>query len=401
MAQGILVWIVTLLLAFGVVSLYTRKMGTIQTRTVMILFLYHSLIAIAYYIQALFNPSDSKGYYRKVVENYRGTGWLDFFGTGTTFIEFVGYPFVKFLGFNYESVMVVFSFFGFIGIMYFYLFFLENIRFRHRFLSVDFLLLVFFLPNMHFWSSSFGKGSLILFALGLFMHGLLKPGERFWAILLGGWIAFQIRPHVFYVVLIAATLGYTFSVRGVSVVYRIAILSISVFLLYYVYEDIVKLTGLEDESIFEDNISHRTVDLAKATSGIDIMNYSIPEKLFAFWFRPLFFDAPGFLGLIVSFENLVYLLVFISGLRLSYLKYLIRADAITKTALFAFLGVSFALAQISGNLGLAIRQKSQVMILIFFVVMKFMDQKALQQGYTRWLQRKSASPVPERKQVQP
>ncbi len=401
MAQGILVWIVTVLLAFGVVSLYTRKLGTIQTRTVMILFLYHSLIAIAYYVQALFNPSDSKGYYRKVVENYRGTGWLDFFGTGTTFIEFVGYPFVKFLGFNYESVMVVFSFFGFIGIMYFYLFFLENIRFRHRFLSVDFLLLVFFLPNMHFWSSSFGKGSLILFALGLFMHGLLKPGERFWAILLGGWIAFQIRPHVFYVVLIAATLGYTFSVRGVSVVYRIAILSISVFLLYYVYEDIVKLTGLEDESIFEDNISHRTVDLAKATSGIDIMNYSIPEKLFAFWFRPLFFDAPGFLGLIVSFENLVYLLVFISGLRLSYLKYLIRADAITKTALFAFLGVSFALAQISGNLGLAIRQKSQVMILIFFVVMKFMDQKALQQSYTRWLQRKSASPAPDRKQVQP
>jgi hypothetical protein len=354
----------------------------------MILFLYHSLLAAAYYAYALFNPSDSKGYFRKVTEDYRGTDWLDYYGTGTTFIEFLGFPLVKFLGFTYESTMVTFSFFGFLGVLFFYQFFLENIRFRHRFLSVDFLLLIFFLPNLHFWTSSFGKGSMIFFGLGMFMYGILKPGDRIWAILLGGSLTFMIRPHVFYVVLIATTLGFTFSTRGVPFVYRTAILAISVFLLYYVYEDIIKLTGLDDESIFDATISHRAGDLSKATSGIDIMNYSIPEKLFAFWFRPLFFDAPGILGLIVSFENLIYLLIFLYGMRPSYFRYLLSADAVTKTSLFTFLGVSFALAQISGNLGLAMRQKSQVMILIFFVVMKFMDQQHLQQGYAAWLKRK-------------
>jgi hypothetical protein len=115
--------------------------------------------------------------------------------------------------------------------------------------------------------------------------------------------------------------------------------------------------------------------LSKATSGIDIANYSIPEKLFAFWFRPLFFDAPGVLGFMVSFENLLYLLFFIYTLRWSYIRYLWSADAIVKTSLFTFLGVSFALAQISANLGLAMRQKSQVMILIFFVILMFMDDQ--------------------------
>lgn len=388
MAQGILLWVVTLLIALGVINLFTRKYGKVQSRTLVILFLYHSLLAATYYAYALFNPSDSKGYFRKVTENYRGPDWLDFYGTGTTFIEFVGYPLIKFMGFTYESTMVVFSLFGFFGILFFYLFFLENIKFRHRFLGVDFLLLVFFLPNLHFWTSSFGKGSLIFFGLGLFMFGVLKPRERIWAILLGGALIFQIRPHVFYVVLIATTLGYTFSTKGVSIVYRVAILTISMFLLYYVYEDIIMLTGLDDESIFESTISHRASDLSKATSGIDIMNYSIPEKLFAFWFRPLFFDAPGILGIIVSFENLIYLLVFIYGMRPSYLRYLLSADAVTKTSLLTFLGVSFALAQIAGNLGLAMRQKSQVMILILFVMMKFMDQQYAQQSYGRWLKRK-------------
>ena len=48
-----------------------------------------------------------------------------------------------------------------------------------------------------------------------------------------------------------------------------------------------------------------------------------------------------------------------------------------KTALFSFLTVAIALAQISGNLGLAIRQKSQVMILFLFVIVAFMDSEKM------------------------
>ncbi|MDL5051592.1 hypothetical protein QQ054_36920 [Oscillatoria amoena NRMC-F 0135] len=245
------------------------------------------------------------------------------------------------------------------------------------------------MPNLHFWSSSLGKGSLIFIGFGMFFFSLNKPVVRLWALLLGGWIIFQIRPHIFYVVLIALALGYTFSTRGVFFIYRVVILVAAVFLLYYIYSDVLKLTGLEDDSMLDPLISHRARELTKATSGIDITNYSIPEKLFAFWFRPLFFDAPGVLGWIVSIENLFYLVFFLRLLQPRAVLYLWRADALVKTCLLTFVGVSFALAQITGNLGLAIRQKSQVMILMLFVILKFMDEKRVAELRRLELRRKA------------
>jgi hypothetical protein len=326
---------------------------------------------------ALFNPSDSRAYYKKVDLDYRGPDWGSFYGTSTTFIEFFGYPFVKYLGFTYEAVMVVFSFLGFLGFVFFYIFFKERIRLDYKIYSISLFTLIFFLPNLHFWSSSFGKGSLIFCGFGLFFFAINKPLPRFWALITGGYLIYMVRPHIFFVILIAIAVGYTFSTRGVSPFYRIAMLIVAGFVLNYIYQDILTITGLDDESIFASDFSERADRLTNATSGIDIANYSLPEKMFAFWFRPLFFDAPGILGIIVSFENLFYLIIFGYLLQPKALGYLFRADAINKTCLLTFLGVSFALAQISGNLGLAMRQKSQVMILMLFVILKFLDDQRL------------------------
>jgi hypothetical protein len=91
----------------------------------------------------------------------------------------------------------------------------------------------------------------------------------------------------------------------------------------------------------------------------------------------LFFDAPGVLGLIVSFENAFYILITLKLLNFAAIRFLITSNFIIKTAFFSFLTVSIALAQISGNLGLAIRQKSQVMILFLFVIISFLDKQKL------------------------
>jgi hypothetical protein len=375
MAQGILLWLVTFLLAYFIINSLSARLKFIDRKYLTWLFLYHTLLTIAYYMYALFNPSDSKAYYKKVLLDYRGPDWGSFYGTSTTFIEFFGYPFIKYMGFTYESMMVLFSFLGFLGFLFFYVFFKERVKLEHYIFSVSFFTLIFFLPNLHFWSSSFGKGSIIFCGFGLFFFALNKPLPRLWALLTGGYIIYMVRPHIFFVILIAIGLGYTFSTKGVSPIYRILILAAAVFILYYIYEDILKITGLEDDSLFESDFSERADRLTKATSGIDIANYSLPEKMFAFWFRPLFFDAPGLLGIIVSFENVFYLIVFAYLLQPKAIGYLFRADALTKTCFLTFLGVSFALAQISGNLGLAMRQKSQVMILMLFVILKFMDEQ--------------------------
>ncbi len=116
------------------------------------LFWYHLFFFGVYYTYATFNRSDSKKYFERP---QLGRDWFDHFGTSTTFIDFLSWPFINLMGFNYEMMMVLFAWFGYIGFVYAYLFFRENIPIKIKvFKNIDFLTLVLFLPNMHFWTAS-------------------------------------------------------------------------------------------------------------------------------------------------------------------------------------------------------------------------------------------------------
>ncbi len=361
------------------IGVLKRKYPFINDSLMQKLFLFHVLMALVYYLYAVFNPSDSINYYYKIVNNYRGGNWFAYYGTSTTFIEYVGYPFVKFFGFSYEACMALFAFFGFIGFLYFYIFFREHIQFKHTLFGVDLLTLIFFLPNLHFWSSSFGKGSIILMGIGLFFFGISKIRMRWVAILIGGFIIYHVRPHIMLVILVSSAIGFMFTTKGVSLSLRLVFLVGVGVAFYYIYGDVLSLVGIDEEEFVSQglDLTHRATELTKATSGVDITSYGLPMQVFTFLYRPLFVDAPGLLGLIVSFENLFYLLITLRIFNLKGINFLITSNFLVKTAFFSFLTVAIALAQISGNLGLAIRQKSQVMILFLFVIISFLDKQKL------------------------
>jgi hypothetical protein len=133
-------------------------------------------------------------------------------------------------------------------------------------------------------------------------------------------------------------------------------------------DNVLENTGAESLNIFESKkIEYRAKELGKGKSGLDLENYSQGYKLFTFLFRPLFVDAPGIMGIISSFEN-----VFILFLTIQFLVNLPLfwngSTGFHKIAFFVFLLSAISLAQISGNLGLAIRQKSQIFPLLFIVL---------------------------------
>lgn len=368
--------IVTSIISFAVIDRLKSKHSAINVSFLKSLFYYHFLLSFAYYLYGIFNRSDSIFYYEKVVRNYRGDSWWDFYGTSTTFIEFVGYPFIKYFNFSYEAVMVVFSFMGFLGFVYFYLFFKENIRFKHSIFGYDLIKVIFLLPNLHFWSSSFGKGSIIFFGIGLFFFGLSKIHNRMAAVIIGGLIIYHVRPHIMLVLLVSSAIGFVFSSKGISVTLRILFAMGACAVFFFIYQDVLELVGLnEDEFLSEGlDMTHRVTKLSNATSGIDITTYSLPTQVLTFLYRPLFFDAPGVLGWIVSFENVFYVLITLKLLVSNQgFTYLFRANFLGKTAFFSFITVAIALSQVSGNLGLAIRQKSQVMILLMFFIVSYFD----------------------------
>lgn len=382
MIGGILVLIITGIISFAVIDRLKARYPFLDASMLRKLFFYHVFMSVVYYLYVLFNPSDSKFYYHKVATGFRGENWFDFYGTSTKFVEFVGYPFVNFLGFSYEAVMALFAFFGFLGFLYFYVFFRENIRFKHTLFGFDLVTIIFFLPNFHFWSASFGKGPVSFLGIALFFFGLSKIQTRWLAICIGSLIIYHVRPHVMLVVLISSAIGFMFTTKGVSTTLRVTFLTGVAIAFYFIYRDVLAMVGIDEEEFMTQglNLTHRATELTKASSGVDIMSYSLPMQLFTFLYRPLFFDAPGALGLIVSFENVFYVLMTLKLFSLKGIRFLISGNFMVKTALFSFFTVAVALAQISGNLGLAIRQKSQVMILFLFVILAFMDSEKIK-GY--------------------
>ena len=115
--------------------------------------------------------------------------------------------------------------------------------------------------------------------------------------------------------------------------------------------------------------------MSTSGSGVDMASYPLPFKLFTFWFRPLFIDAPNFLGIITSFENLLYLLLFFKILNKDFIRFLRKSPSLVKMSFVIFLSTSFAMTFVMSNLGIIMRQKSMVMYYLFFVIYYYLAQK--------------------------
>lgn len=358
-----------------------------KRKLVNLLFLYHIFFQIVYYTYALLNRSDSHLYFERPSTSQKQ--WVEFFGTSTTFIDFLAWPFINILHFNYEMMMAFFGWLGYLGFVYAYLFFRENIPIKIKvFRNIDFLTLILFLPNMHFWTASLGKGAPIFLGLMMFAYAIKEPRKRWLTLLLGSLLIYFIRPHVFLFVAVGTVLGYFSGREKISFWKKALVVGIMLGGLILVQDQILGMAGLNnsDDLIqdFEEFSEDRAGELSKSGSGVDMTSYPLPIKLFTFWFRPLFFDAPGVLGLIVSVENLIYLLLFFKIFKRGFFKFLRKSPISVKMSAVVFITSSFAMVFVMSNLGIMMRQKSMVMYFLFFVIYYFLAQEK----YSRIIRRR-------------
>lgn len=355
---------------------FVKKHKFFSKKLMNLLYLYHLLFFVVYYIYALYNNSDSILYYERPQWQ---SSWWDYFGTSTTFIDFMSWPFINILGFSYEMMMVFFAWFGYLGFVHAYLFFRENIPIKLKVFKTDFLLLLLFLPNMHFWTASLGKGAPIFMGLMMFAYAIKDPKNRWGTLLLGSLITYYIRPHVFLFVAAGTVLGYMTGREKIAFWKKMLIYVGMVGSIILVQDTILGMAGLtESENLVEgfgQFSETRGGELAKSGSGVDMANYPLIIKLFTFWFRPLFFDAPGALGIIVSCENLIYLLLFFKILKKDFISFLRKSPISVKMSITVFLLASIAMSFIMSNLGIIMRQKSMVMYFLFFVIYYYLAQK--------------------------
>jgi hypothetical protein len=340
--------------------------GAINEHYFDILFGVHLFFGLVYLLYAYATRSDSGEYYRITVQT---KSWAELFQTGTFFIRFLCYPLSNILGLSYNAVMFIFSFVGFQGILLFYLAARENIpKMSVVFGGMTLLEILFILPNCHFWSASLGKGSVMIFAIGLTFYGLSRFNSRFPHLMIGAFLVYMVRSHMLLAIVIGLALGLFLSQSGIKWYVRYSLLLVSFLAVFLLSDNVLENTGTESLNIFDSKkIETRAKELGKGNSGLDLANYNQGFKLFTFIYRPLFVDAPGLMGIISSFENIIILFLSFHFL-INFPSFWNVSTGFHKTAFFVFLLAAISLAQISGNLGIAIRQKSQIFPLLFFVL---------------------------------
>lgn len=374
MIDFIFVFIFLLFLNQVLYKSLAKKFAFFDKKLMNKLYWYHLLFFAIYYAYSLFNRSDSIVYFKDA--NILREDPMTLFMTGTKFIVFIAAPLVK-LGFSYLSLMFIFAWAGYVGFVYAYVFFKENITVNVTvFKRFDLLTLLLFLPNMHFWTVSLGKGSLIFMGLMLFIYALRFPQKRILPLLIGGFFVYMIRPHVMLFVLVGVMVGILTGRSRIGAGIKFLVLLVSVGFLYVAQNSILKVANLEgSENVIEDFdqfATNQSAKLVTADSGVDMSNYPLPFKFFTFWFRPLFVDSPSALGLFSSVENLIYLLLFAKICNKRFLRFIIRAPYLVKASLIIFVLTSFALTFVMSNLGIIMRQKSMVMYFGFFVIYYFL-----------------------------
>ena len=219
-----------------------------------------------------------------------------------------------------------------------------------------------------------------MFGLALFTYGLSRFNRRFIPLVVGGLITFMVRPHILFTAILSVMLGVVLTSSGIKPFLRWFIFILAAVVFIYISEDVLKFTETESLDITSSStLSHRAAELSKATTGVNIQDYGLFMRMFTFWFRPLFFDGLGILGITVSFENLLYLYMFFMVIRQGILTWK-DWNGWFRICLFFFLFGSFALAQVTGNLGIAMRQKAQLMPFFFIIYFKAMSYRDYYSG---------------------
>lgn len=365
--DAIVVLLLILLITTYIIKGVSNKTNVLSEGYLWLLFIVHAILSIGYSVYALTTNSDSVGYFTKA---RAAATWFETWGIGTTFINFLAWPFANLFNLSYYACMIIFAFLGFLAILIFYITAKENIKLEPVWMKFTWIEIVFLLPNLHFWSASLGKGPTILLGLAIFTYGLSRFNRRLVSLALGGFITFMIRPHILFTVIMAVMLGIVITSKGIKNYLRWAIFIVAGIVFVYMSDTVLKFADTESLDITSSSsLTHRASELSKSHSGVDIQNYGLFMKMFTFWFRPLFVDGQGAVGILVSFENLLYIFMFWTVIKKGFF-YWRDWNGWFRICLFFFLFGSFALAQVTGNLGIAMRQKAQLMPFFFIIFCK-------------------------------
>lgn len=395
--MGIFDIIILLLLPYlakVAIPYFSRIAGVKNTKWLYYLWYYHVLFGVIFMIYVQVFGGDAMGYWLKTdlsLEQYLNQG------QGTAFMHAFNYAFVHVLNLSFFTGSMIYAFIGFLGVMFFYLSTTNLVKTNVKVYGYNFFPYIFFLPNLHFWSSGVGKDTLVFFSVGLFLFSIMSPMRRSIGIAIALILSYNIRPHITIFLLASFGVGFLFDSR-LKPVQKLLLSLCMVAVAAFIFEDVLRFLKLEElsaESV-EQFSDKKTSLLSRGHTGssVDISAYPLPLKVFTFLFRPLFFDIHNVMGVFASIENLILLVIFIKVLNIKTLNLIRQAPYQIKGMFFFFLIGSVAFATSLGNLGIMMRQKNMLvpgMLIFMFWILSSRKEEMIAK-YKRI--KSKANPVP-------
>ncbi|WP_137402921.1 hypothetical protein [Echinicola rosea] len=328
------------------------------------LLLYHLGFSYFFYRYVIAYGGDAIVYWHLngPLANPNATGWWDYFGVGYPFMYWLNYVPSRFFGWDMLSGFFLYAMLSFLGFRWLFIRLIREFEGEKVFWGIPWPVYFLYLPNLHFWTAGIGKEAVCFFALMLIIRGI---DQKKWAGgLLGIFLIFMTRTYLAWLVLISFGISTILFANTKKARLRWGIpcilMAIAAFpaLLWYV--------GMEHFSFdaIQQIIRQQFAMLSGkgVGSSVPMADYSLPMRLFTYWFRPLLVDAHNTTSFLASIENAILLVVFI-GLSIKSRKSRWKnLPLFLKFGLIIFLTSSLVYMNILSNLGIMMRMKSLFML---------------------------------------
>lgn len=352
-----------------VVAMMQRRVFRVPVSYAVGLYLWHTVFCAYYFYYSLSNVADAQTYYLYSL-NIGAP-----FALGTVSIYYLVAIFSDLMGMSYLGVFLVFNIFGYVGMVALASVMRSLLRDSSQLIrTVGTAALL--LPSLSFWSSAPGKDSLAFMAVGLMCWAAPRLQHRYPAALIATAVFLAVRPHMAAILIasLAATVIFADNVlpRVKAVLIALAApaaVAAVIFGAQYVgFREQGNLSGLASY------VETRQGYNLEGGSSVDIASMNVPFRMFTYLFRPLFFDTNSILGIVVSVENLILLLLSVIAIsRMSVQRSLL--SMFESRFYLLYIIVSWALlANTTANLGIAIRQKWMFLPMLLLIIVSYLGR---------------------------
>ena len=355
--------VVTLLVMVGYMLPVLFSFDEKEKKNLRLLWFYHLLFGVIFYFYIVGQGgSDSTRYW---FENrmLNGEEAFQYLISGKSTDANIALNFIpsKVMNLSYFTGNIIYCLIGYIGFICFYQITLKYVPYNIKLFGVPIFPIIFFLPNLHFWSCNVGKDTLSFFAIGIFAYAIINLKKRFLLIVLSLMVLFLVRAHIALFLLLGYALAYL-SARTLQLYQKVFISIIMIAGAIVVLPKVLEITQIDNLSVdsYEQFATTKSSNLSRARTGssIDISSYPLPIKVFSFLFRPTIIDVDSAISLVAAAENVLLLILFVKAIKKNIIVTFRKSPLVIKGLLIFLILGSLTFSAILGNLGIMIRMRN-------------------------------------------